>query len=203
MKKLFVLGVIFLLVTAVFVVAVSGQPLRDLGILGERARERFNEMVKEDLEILQKNGFYQAAKYFRTIPEELTYWLQDFVGDYRVRVKLLALSYRNIGNLAPPMVAESLESFRTSLKLGDTPLPQIIIQEGDRGVEYLYVLPLRVKASCLPCHGPHSPYASSIEELYPEDQALGLALGSLRGALVIEIAPEALNRFASRPSKNP
>ncbi len=179
------------------------QPLRALALLGEEAQKQFEELVNEDLSVLRKQGFYHAAKFFRSIPEELTYRLQDYLGDYRIKIKLFALRYRDIGNFAPPEIAESLENFNESLKLGENPWPQIIIREEGKRVIYLYVLPLRMKKTCLPCHGPQIPFKAELRELYPEDQAQKLKLGDLRGALVLEIAPEALNRFASKLSKSP
>ncbi|NPB09877.1 MAG: DUF3365 domain-containing protein [Thermodesulfobacteria bacterium] len=198
MKLFFVLMILFL-------AAVQGwaQPLKSLGLIGNRVQERFETLVQEDLSLLEKEGFYEAAKFFRNFPRELTYWTQDYVGDYRVKVELFALQYRDIGNLAPPEVAESLENFLESLRLGEEPLPQIIIRERGEKIFYLYVLPLKVKKSCLPCHGSRIRFQEELRELYPEDQARELKVGDLRGALVIEIAPEALNRFASKLSKSP
>jgi hypothetical protein len=47
------------------------------------------------------------------------------------------------------------------------------------------VLPIRLKAQCLTCHGPTEsipePVRVALRELYPQDEATGFAENDLRG----------------------
>jgi hypothetical protein len=55
-----------------------------------------------------------------------------------------------------------------------------------------YVEPILVQPLCLTCHGdPLAPdIAARIDELYPEDRAVGYEIGDLRGVFWIEFPAE-------------
>ncbi len=56
---------------------------------------------------------------------------------------------------------------------------------------YFYYKPIYVAELCLKCHGPRDKLASDVvkklAELYPEDEAVGYAVGDLRGMFVVEV----------------
>jgi GTP cyclohydrolase III len=64
-----------------------------------------------------------------------------------------------------------------------------VVKEGEN---YVYYRPIRIgMETCLKCHGaPETDIAletlAKLDELYPEDQALGYAMGDLRGAWKIQ-----------------
>lgn len=56
---------------------------------------------------------------------------------------------------------------------------------------YFYYKPIYVAELCLKCHGPGNKLAPDVAkklaELYPEDKAVGYAVGDLRGMFVVEV----------------
>jgi hypothetical protein len=89
---------------------------------------------------------------------------------------------RNPGNSAPDWVAPIMASW-VSEEAPRKPAT-VELSEGRAG----YIEPITVQPLCLTCHGENlSPdVASSIAELYPEDQATGFAEGDLRGVFWVE-----------------
>ena len=177
-------------------------------MIGQKTEQEFQRRFEENVLPLLKGSpssasIYAASKFFMNLPFDLTYWLQDLLGDYRVRVRFVALNYRDIGHLASGAFEDVLWTLKFNVSRGRVIKP-LFFEEEDRGqVWYIYVVPLFVQKKCLPCHDPGAPYAEEIRKAFPEDRALGLKEGELRGAIVIEMARGALNRFVSRVSRNP
>ena len=173
-------------------------------ILGQKTKQEFQKRFDQNvLPLLEAQpspeAFYRTTKFFMNLPRELTYWLQDKVGDYRVRVQLVALRYRDIGHMASGPVERGLIKI-----LHQRRMRPLLLQERRRGQIWLvYLIPLKVTRHCLPCHGAHARYAREIKKHFPEDKASGLRVGNLRGAIVIEMARATFRRFVSKASKSP
>lgn len=89
---------------------------------------------------------------------------------------------RNPANTSPEWVAPILEAY-----LGDSEnrAPQVVPLPNDR---LGYVEPIILKPLCLTCHGASlaPAVAARIDELYPDDHAVGYETGDLRGVFWIE-----------------
>lgn len=110
----------------------------------------------------------------------------DVTREHRARVGRSSLRLRNPANAAPPWVGEWL---RTQ---GERPAAGV---EGFARIEdgHARVLrPIAVEGPCVTCHGSPAMIAPEIATLlrahYPNDRAIGYAVGDLRGALWAEIA---------------
>lgn len=90
---------------------------------------------------------------------------------------------RNAGNAAPAWAA-------TRLPLRPTAPEFLAGPAGELGA----LLPIRVQAPCLACHGPTSAIAPEVlqqlRQQYPDDRATGYALNDLRGWFWVEVPPQ-------------
>jgi len=89
---------------------------------------------------------------------------------------------RNPTNASPKWVAPVLEAYTSSS--GDRE-PRVVPLPNDR---LGYVEPILLKPLCLTCHGESlaPDVAARINELYPEDRAVGYEIDDLRGVFWIE-----------------
>lgn len=106
-----------------------------------------------------------------------------------VKVGRSSLRLRNPEhNAAPDWVATWLKEQGERKRAGVEPAKEVV--ETPDGKVARLIVPLEVEAACLACHGPTEQLAEGVApklaELYPDDQAVGYALGDLRGALWAE-----------------
>jgi hypothetical protein len=90
---------------------------------------------------------------------------------------------RNSGNLAPGWAAPAVKEIVDTAWFVEGPA-------GELGA----ILPIRLQAQCLACHGPadelDEDVRSALMESYPDDLATGFAEGDLRGWFWIEVPAE-------------
>ena len=99
-----------------------------------------------------------------------------------VRIGRTALKLRNPKNQPPEWAASTIAQKPGNPVFFAGP-------EGKLGT----LLPIRLKAQCLTCHGPAEtlppPVRAALSERYPSDQAVGFAEGDLRGWFWVEVPP--------------
>ncbi|MCA9126262.1 MAG: DUF3365 domain-containing protein [Planctomycetales bacterium] len=104
----------------------------------------------------------------------------DVSQELGLRIGRTGVRLRNVEN-QPPDWAESLIEART-----DTP-SFAVLDNGDAAA----LLPIKLQAQCLMCHGPKDQIAPGVKEqlatLYPNDQATEFNEGDLRGWFWIEL----------------
>lgn len=116
------------------------------------------------------------------------------IGRPDVRVGRTAARVRNPDNAADTEQRRVLQDFERRLAAGEVP---DMIEQFDQtyrgGARYMKAIV--TQPMCLACHGPSlaPEVASIVRARYPDDQAVGYAPGSLRGAFVVEW-PAALSR---------
>lgn len=100
-----------------------------------------------------------------------------------VRMGRTSQRLRNPANVGPEWVLPILESYRAS---PSDRAPRTVALAGGRSG---YVEPILVQPLCLACHGEAlaPAVAARIEELYPEDEAVGYRAGDLRGVFWVEL----------------
>jgi len=93
---------------------------------------------------------------------------------------------RNPSNTSPGWVRPVLKDWLASSARRD---PQVVVLADDR---VGYVEPILLKPLCLTCHGNNlsASIASRINELYPDDRAVGYEAGDFRGVFWIEFPTE-------------
>ena len=103
------------------------------------------------------------------------------------------VSLRNRNTKAVPDAWEraALEEFDRRVAAGDNPAAlekSGMMEEGNRK-EFRYMKALPVQQVCLACHGMADKVLPEVAErlrsLYPEDKAVGYAIGQIRGAITI------------------
>ncbi len=93
---------------------------------------------------------------------------------------------RNPANASPEWVAPVLDAY---LDDSENRAPQVVPLPNDR---LGYVEPIVLKPLCLTCHGESlaPDVTARINDLYPDDHAVGYETGDLRGAFWIEFPAE-------------
>ena len=103
-------------------------------------------------------------------------------GGYRLR--RVGTKTRSLGNSPSKADGDALDRL-----LADATAP-FVRMEGDGDARWRHYVPLRVEAACLLCHGPKAGMSGELQQAlaarYPKDEAVGYALGDLRGAVVVE-----------------
>ena len=97
-----------------------------------------------------------------------------------VKIGRTSLKLRNPANEPPAWVKPLLDA--------SPPEPQLVdLPEGHTGV----LLPIKLQAKCLTCHGPTEQIPdeilSQLAKLYPDDQATGFEVDDLRGWFWVEV----------------
>ncbi len=99
-----------------------------------------------------------------------------------LRVRRIGTRLRNPDNRSDPRDEAALAQLQQSTA-------DAVLDDG--APRRLYV-PLLVQPPCLLCHGDRQAMPSDLQErlaqLYPADEAMGYALGDLRGAVVVELS---------------
>jgi hypothetical protein len=103
------------------------------------------------------------------------------------RLRRVGTKTRNITNSPSKADGEALDRL-----LADATAPFVRSDgDGDGDVHWRHYVPLRVEAACLLCHGQKAGMSSELQQAlaarYPQDDAVGYALGDLRGAIVVEM----------------
>ena len=103
------------------------------------------------------------------------------------RLRRVGTKTRNITNSPSKADGEAFDRL-----LADATAPFVrMAGDGDGDVHWRHYVPLRVEAACLLCHGQKAGMSSELQQAlaarYPQDDAVGYALGDLRGAIVVEM----------------
>ena len=100
-----------------------------------------------------------------------------------VKLRRTALKYRSPKNKPDTADRMVMDTFISSKKFK----PLVV----DVGNQYRVYKPLKVKNSCLLCHGARNDISPElvkmIDRTYPKDKATGFELGELRGVIVAEV----------------
>lgn len=106
-----------------------------------------------------------------------------------LRVGRTALRIRNPDNAADPWETQVLERFAANMAAGEPAgsleYVEAAVVDGESG--WHYMRPIVTQKPCLACHGDGlaAEVKAVIAERYPDDQATGFGVGSLRGAFTV------------------
>lgn len=115
---------------------------------------------------------------------------------HQAEIRRTALRVRNPNNTATEAERGILQVYQSELEKKATPQPQLIALGNGQMAFYA---PIMAADLCLKCHGTvgetiqEEDYAH-IQELYPDDQAIGFQAGDLRGIWSIRLAREPLRQ---------
>ena len=153
--------------------AQQAQLERALAAKGELAKTLMGEL-KAELEIGGPSG---AVVICRDIAPMISEHVAD---NHGLLIGRTSHRLRNPGNLAPAWAEPAVNEIVTTDWYVAGP-------SGELGA----ILPIKLAAPCLVCHGPadglNEDVRSALAESYPDDQATGFAEGDLRGWFWIEV----------------
>lgn len=100
-----------------------------------------------------------------------------------------SLRLRNPANAGPEWVRTELERLGERPASGVAPIRTVTEADGRRVARFAG--PIAIEGPCLTCHGPRESLAqdlrAALAERYPDDRAVGYALGDLRGLIWAEV----------------
>jgi hypothetical protein len=163
----------------------------DLSSKQDKYRSTINNLMnqlKAELQTAKKEGgAVKAIEICNTKAPEISAKVSKEVG---FTVARTSLKPRNSDNAPDAWETKVLEQFEQRKVAGEKPKKLEFIEvvkneAGQRQVRYMKAI--RTGAPCLGCHGTDidPAIATKLQELYPEDKALGFEAGDLRGAFSI------------------
>lgn len=136
---------------------------------------------------LKEGGPVKALSVCKQVAPKIS---ADVSSSSAFEVGRTSLKVRNPANAPDDFERAALETFAAQLKDGANPKTletSAVVATGDGKVfRYLKAIPMSAKP-CAACHGSEikSEVKAAIDELYPEDQAVGFKPGELRGAFTL------------------
>ncbi len=156
--------------------AQQGQLERALAAKDELAKTLMGEL-KAELEIGGPSGAVVVCRDMAPMISE------HVANDHGLLIGRTSLRLRNPDNLAPAWAEPAVNEIVATDWYVEGP-------SGELGV----ILPIKLAAPCLACHGPadalNEDVRGALAESYPDDQATGFAEGDLRGWFWIEVPAE-------------
>jgi len=152
----------------------------------------------ELMKAIEEGGMVNAISVCKTKALELTSDIGRQV-DPGIEIKRTTFNYRNPKNAPNEIELAALQFFEEKVRAGEG-LPANFVQKipGDQKTTFYYYKPLKTAGLCLGCHG--NPQAmdknlvSKIQELYPDDKAIGYEEGDFRGVIRVKIPEELIGR---------
>jgi hypothetical protein len=176
----------------VLLFAVSGGIADEPARLAEGKRladEAFALLSKNLAEAIARDGVPGAIGFCSEKALPLTASVAAGSGVVLRRVSHKA---RNPKNKADAAEVEVLNVFRSALKAGSAPAPQV--RKNAEGSESFYAPIVLANPLCLKCHGDPAKdidveTLARLHKLYPQDEATGFTLGELRGMWRVDFPP--------------
>lgn len=167
--------------------------------IGDTVAVQLMSTLKGELmKAIEEGGMVNAISVCKTKALELTSDIGRQV-DPGIEIKRTTFNYRNPKNAPNEIELAALQFFEEKVKAGEG-LPANFVQKipGDQKTTFYYYKPLKTAGLCLGCHG--NPQAmdknlvSKIQELYPDDKAIGYEEGDFRGVIRVKIPEELIGR---------
>ena len=158
--------------------------------LAERARKAnavthtFSDRYKHELTTAMKDGALAAVGAYATFVPEIASSISE---ESPFEISRTAIRVRNSDNAADTWELQALERFAKDIAGGADPKKLEVYdvtttKEGQR--LFRYMRPIMISEQCMACHGPDvkGDVKAEIAKIYPDDKALGYAIGEMRGA---------------------
>lgn len=112
-----------------------------------------------------------------------------YAAEHGIQIRRVSTKARNPLNRPDEWERARLEEWAAALQANKTP-PEFAEHTTESG-EYRLLMPIRVQALCLTCHGNDKQIPAGVKKLirenYPGDAATGYANGDLRGAFSVTL----------------
>jgi len=135
---------------------------------------------------MKSGGPVRALEVCRTRAPEIA---RDTAAGTPWRIARTSVKHRNPANAPDAWEAAKLEEFRARLAAGEemAAIEAFEVVETEGRPAFRYMKAIGTASPCLTCHGSSlkPDVAAKVQELYPEDKAVGFASGQLRGAFTL------------------
>lgn len=160
---------------------------QDVGVRARAAARELGEQIRSLLAAeLAAGGFTGAVG---VCAEKAQAETRRYAAERGIRIRRVSLKARNAQNRPDEWERARLAEWEETLRQG-RPLPEAAEGAAPDGA-YRLMLPIRVQALCLTCHGDARQIPAEVKailaKLYPEDAATGYRNGDLRGAFSVVI----------------
>lgn len=157
---------------------------------GRRAAAGLSQQLQKKLMAAISEG---PARAIDVCSQEALATAESLSTELGVEIRRVSKRYRNPADRPDPLEASILEVFAARPDLADT---LVALTGGEDTASartgFLYMKPIRLShPRCLRCHGAPEEMDAQVKlvlaRLYPEDKAVGFALGDLRGAFSVRV----------------
>jgi hypothetical protein len=188
--KQFILPIFFFIACSQNSGELTSQELTKIRETGQQATSQLMGSLKKALvSTIEDSGIVAAISVCNTLAPQLA---EDVaLGSDRITgVSRTSRKTRNKKNNPDAIDLKAIRFFEAQIE-GDS-LPAFYATREDQN--YRYYEPILVQALCLNCHGTQETISEQVREeirkYYPADQAVGYALGDLRGLFRVKISAE-------------
>ena len=171
-----------------FAFSVQADDAKEFKTQANQAIKEFAETLKSALMLsMQTDGSVKTIGVCKDIAPKVA---QQVSAKYNLDVSRTALKVRNPENKADEWEARVLGNFEKRLEKGET-VKKLTFSEqvGNDGIkQWRLMKAIGTDLVCISCHGEKipDPIKAELKKLYPEDQATGFSVGSVRGAFTVK-----------------
>ncbi|MFQ5583815.1 MAG: DUF3365 domain-containing protein, partial [Calditrichia bacterium] len=150
-----------------------------------------SSLKKELTTAISEKGLVEAIRFCNLQALPVTAEIAKTYGK-QVDIKRTSLKYRNPKNAPDRVETLALQYLEKLIKEGQALPPRYMqkVQEAGK-TYYAYYKPLKVGGLCLACHGNRgqmdTQLRAALQELYPDDKAIGYKEGDFRGVVRVYI----------------
>lgn len=179
---------IFFIAILLFAIPVQADNSKGFESQANQAIKEFAETLKSALMLsMQTDGSVKSIAVCKDIAPKVA---QQVSAKYDLDVSRTALKVRNPDNTADDWEKMVLRSFEKRLEKGET-IKKLSFSEQvetDGIKQWRMMKAIGTDLVCVTCHGEKipDPIQAELKKLYPDDQATGFSVGSVRGAFTVK-----------------
>lgn len=178
---------IFALAAIPALTLASDVDVEELADASRQAVAQFAPMLKQELmAAMEAGGPVNAIQVCSEVAPEIAAKVSEEAGLQMART---SLKVRNPNNAPDHWEREALLEFESRQAAGEPPASlerYEVVQSGEQR-QFRYMKAIPTAELCVRCHGAQlgPEVEARLDELYPDDQATGFAVGDIRGAFTI------------------
>jgi len=161
----------------------NAQSLKNYEMEAEQTLQRLRQVMMLEMQTAMQGGVKQAIGVCRHLAPEIEDQIEKETG---WQIRRIGLRVRNLKNQPDALERGIMMSFEVRAMAGQGPemlrSTSLLDRDGVQTVHFMQAIP--TFDTCLACHGKQiaPEVTTAINELYPQDQAVGYEVGDIRGA---------------------
>lgn len=163
--------------------SADAQNLKTYELEAEQTLQRLRQVMMLEMQTAMQAGVEQAIGVCRHLAPEIEEQIEKETG---WKIRRIGLRVRNPENEPDTLERSMMMSFELRAMAGQGPellrSARLLDRDGTQTVHFMQAIP--TFDTCLACHGKQiaPEVTTAINELYPQDQAIGYEVGDIRGA---------------------